>query len=240
MRRTPRKSAARAFSLIELVVVIGIIAVLIGFLLPALSQARRHARAVTCRSNMRQLGQMLQIYQNNNGGWLFPVGLDDAGEVRSDAFGTSLPPHQRWPMIVFKVPGAPLPPPYNSDLYDVSIYDPVMFNAAPYTPAVLLCPADTEPYEAHSYVLNGHLVDRGIKANSTNFGGMNVTEVILAGEKVTFQPDYYMQGEDFDRVVEPFRHGFSLRSNYLYLDGHVANASATQAREGVDAWDVSR
>ena len=57
-----------AFSLIELIVVIGIIAILMAFLLPALRVARESARTVQCSSQLRQIGFAIQQYANAYGG----------------------------------------------------------------------------------------------------------------------------------------------------------------------------
>jgi len=54
---------ARGFTLVELLVVIGIIAVLIGILLPTISAARKRANTTACMATMRNLGQMIAEYQ---------------------------------------------------------------------------------------------------------------------------------------------------------------------------------
>ena len=64
---------SRGFTLVELLVVIGIIALLVSILLPALSKARQAAQGVVCEANLRQIGAALMMYASDNKSRFFPA-----------------------------------------------------------------------------------------------------------------------------------------------------------------------
>jgi prepilin-type N-terminal cleavage/methylation domain-containing protein/prepilin-type processing-associated H-X9-DG protein len=246
-----------AFTLVELLVVIGIIALLISLLLPSLNKAKKAANRTVCMSNFKQMFLAMQMYSSENRGWIFPVG-DDDGSGRPRNFGAAHPPDKRWPVYVrafnIKVPADPIKyvsqfGTFNNTDYPAGIASeniPVAFDAKPYTPRVMICPEDVDSFDSHSYVLNAHLADQRIRFGTIRLGtARSSSNVIVAGEKKTQERDYFMNRDgfggynyEFQRVVEQYRHGIALGSNYLFMDGHVDNRMPVAAEQQLDPWDV--
>jgi len=126
----PPRRAGTGFTLVELLVVISIIALLLAILLPAVQQARLVAQNVVCKTHLRQGGQAVLLYaQENNGrlipGWLF-------GQTASD-------PEQYWYGMMNEYVGRPEQPTTDSSIGFGTSY--------------MRCP--TQPEEAfHTYGVN--------------------------------------------------------------------------------------
>src|SRR5262249_39925736 len=107
MGRRPRMRAAKrrcGFTLVELLVVIGIIAILISVLLPALNRARQASYAIKCASNLRSIGQGFAMYVAENKG-TFPAAYLYVGHKIDSTGQTPTGPLQgyvHWSSYLFK------------------------------------------------------------------------------------------------------------------------------------------
>lgn len=165
------------FTLVELLVVIGIIALLIAILMPALSKARAQANAVKCASQMREIGKYFVHYAMENKGNIFPC------DANGKHFGGAYPVAQRWPTLVFKDQNLAT---YNN-----------------YVPDLMRCPVDDRGVldssgGFHSYNINGALFMEGA-ANLPKWWRMGgkvkdfeISDVVFMAEKQNHKGEWHI------------------------------------------------
>jgi prepilin-type N-terminal cleavage/methylation domain-containing protein len=230
-----REIRSRAgFTLVELLVVIGIIAVLISILMPALTRARRQAETVQCASNLRQVGMGLLMYADEHGGFLFPPSMGwDTQQVYYKTSGDNglIPgtPYNGQTNLVLN----PANQPYWNQ-YTYNTWTTVVFGVQNppskgwtsqylWNPPIMTCPTDiTDPPAngGHTYILNGYMIIYNEKYGTVLPNHQSPSNVILMGEKVSAVGDYYMEPGDYPKV-DVLRHGTNTGANYLMLDMHV-------------------
>jgi prepilin-type N-terminal cleavage/methylation domain-containing protein len=188
------------FTLVELLVVIGIIALLIAILLPSLSRARAQANSVKCASQMRDIGNQLMIYATSNKGVLWPLKASTAYPSGFKHRGGDEQPNERWPMYVF------VPPP----------------SAGPnnkYIHPLMICPIDQDPAGDHSYDINGCFAPvsgRGdTRPKIIRLGNkikyFTPSEVVLMVDKWPQAPEWHLDVDWSDSAMTQWNASFCQR-----------------------------
>ena len=94
------KRTSSGFTLVELLVVVGIIALLISILLPSLNRAREAARNIKCSANLRSIGAGIEIYKVDYKG-MFPAAYTYAGKYQQDVPAYPTAGYVHWSSYLF-------------------------------------------------------------------------------------------------------------------------------------------
>lgn len=225
------------FTLVELLVVIGIIALLISILLPALTKARRQSVTVQCLSNMRQIGQAMIMYAGDYGGMLpgpctkGQKAYYDNSTTRSVYLATFLAHYMGLPLPssktllnpCFLCPAFPYDP-IQSETYVTLITQPYLPISQYYNPSavpilpfgqsvttgvpVATVPAKLSEIKESTTAVALREIDKKNSTTNTNSGLPSPTASWSSGWNVLGYPLHGMQGR------------YALR-NELFFDGHA-------------------
>jgi prepilin-type processing-associated H-X9-DG protein/prepilin-type N-terminal cleavage/methylation domain-containing protein len=243
------KAAKRraAFTLVELLVVIGIIAVLVSLLLPAINRAREQARAANCLSNLKQIGAAVLMYANENKGEIVPLYYPYATPKKVGVDATS----SFGPVAGF------VPPPGGPTACGAAllIQNGTQGNGAKYLTNndVFFCPNDEyrrpfrEPVSGwgpyvqtslgtqnsqsywHWYLPERYWdrVTGNRQTNNINVANNRIS-VKFAAQKMYWADQYIPDPPAAATVVRDFKNFHKNGMNVLYLDGHAKFLHASQ------------
>jgi prepilin-type processing-associated H-X9-DG protein/prepilin-type N-terminal cleavage/methylation domain-containing protein len=220
------------FTLVELLVVIGIIALLVAILLPALQRAQRVARRVQCQAILKQFANSEQMYLAESKGWCVPVKTaHDA--VASGRYGTL--PYIRWDFneVLRKHLGMPVPAVTN-----VTTNWSTNWNIGLICPEATLAIDRTSRTVSNAYGMNREGVNRDTNgdglANFNDAIAFKMTEVKRsseanywltaggqAGSTSDFLVNWNIKGENQATPNGQVMYRHQQGANVLFHDGHA-------------------
>ncbi|MDD5698575.1 MAG: type II secretion system protein [Victivallaceae bacterium] len=186
----------QCFTIIELLVVIGVIAILVSILLPALNRAREKARQIQCAGNLKQIGSAVALYVDDYSGW-FPISNDN-GTIWAQAIA---------PYLSINFPVG-----VNSN-YSKGIF----ICPSDQTPQIVNVSGHNPDYVTVSYGYNSNLQGASLAHSYDNWSRQKNSQVKNPSHKV-----FFADSQEFHRVWDKreFRH--SLGDNILWGDIHVS------------------
>jgi prepilin-type N-terminal cleavage/methylation domain-containing protein len=201
----------RGFTLVELLVVIGIIALLISILLPALSKARKQANTVKCLANMKQMGNAIVLYTND---WKFMMPYSGWGDFPGAGNKANYP---NW---LYDASGKVTPNPTNV-FAEKDLKNGALYNYIGVTP-IYRCPQDAGPWFPgksqfiSSYVMNGETNSEsdGITYKITTFHG---GDAIMWEIGTTSSSSNDPSNTPLEEIAGRHNRGTSV----LYIDSHA-------------------
>jgi prepilin-type N-terminal cleavage/methylation domain-containing protein/prepilin-type processing-associated H-X9-DG protein len=183
----------RGFTLTELLVVIGLIAMLIALLMPALGKARAAANSVKCLSNLRQSGVAWTLYTAENRGrlpdyiWTTPVGGNPADTWKSYWLGVIDDRGVRGDALLCPAAVDPMPFNYNGGFGNVSNAWTGKFY--PFSGTVIRLSGTT--YRTSSYGYNHYLVAGGTTSGGFGWNGRTYASQLSAVKPASDVPAFF-------------------------------------------------